>query len=514
MAAAQQARRTGRKRGIPAAPPPRAAFGSLAATSSDPLSLALFRCTHKVLLWAGTPAERRPALFRRVSGRVREHFAAAIDAAPVLADALAIFLEMQEAPGTVDPKRVALACHWVWEWGERRGYLAVATHYAEAAAYADPTNPTWAVVAGYMTRKSGGPDMWARSSVWHARAGALAVRTKNRPELVRAHTGMGALFKDMGRPNEALAEYREAARRSARGSRRAAAVVEHYIFALCVDYGWTDEAIPHAVRAFDLYPLKDDRLPYLAHDIAVMLLGMRFARLALHVLDAAAARMARPHDMGLLFGTIAQAAGAVGRAARYATAERAMLDLVDVDQEHAGAALARLAEGARALRDWERAERHARESLRVARRRHDREQARETVALLRAVLRREGAPVVETPPEGSPVAMLARRVAARLRRASRAPRRSPTVPGTARTSAGRRHRCPRRSLRPWGTSSRCSSLAAGAVAPPALPRTSPLHQSAVPIPWAPWMTRYTRPAQRAQGRESPFSSFDCPLSTV
>jgi tetratricopeptide (TPR) repeat protein len=247
----------------------------------------------------------------------------------------------------------------------------------------------------------------------------LAVREKNRAEVVRALSGTGALLKDMDRPEEAIAYYNDAARRAVRGSNRAAAVVQHYIFALRVDYGQLDEAVPHAGKAFDLYPVKDERVPYLAHDLGFLLVRMRHFRLALHLLDAAATRMCPPHDMGLLFGTTAEAAGSVGRAGRYAAAERAALELVNMEREHAAAAFARLASGARALCDWDRAERHARTSLQLARARHNRDQARETVTLLRSILRRESSPVAETLPEGAPVAMLARRIAARLRHADR-----------------------------------------------------------------------------------------------
>lgn len=410
--------RAGRKRGIPPAPPQRKAFGVL-ATGEDVLALALYSSLKNVVMWAHTPPNRRPALFRRVGDPVRERMQSAASAAPLLADPLSVFLDLHAAPGEMEPARVGLACFRVWQWAERCGLLEVATHFAEAGAYADPTNPKWAAAAGYTARQVGGPEMWMRSEVWHLRALALAVRAGNRYEVVRALTGWGALLKDMDRPDEALEKYEEAARRAVRAGQRRAAIVQHYMFALCVDYRRFDEAARHAVRAFDLYPAKDERLPFLAHDLAFMLVRLRYYRLALHLLDVAVTHMGRPHEMGLLFGTTAEAAGCVGRAARYAAAERATLELVNLGGEHTAAAFARLASGARALRDWERAEGHARASVACAKRRGDKEQARESLALLESILARESGPVPESPPEGAPVAMLARRFAARLRHASR-----------------------------------------------------------------------------------------------
>jgi hypothetical protein len=209
--------RASRKRGIPPAPPPRAAFSAL-APGDDALSLALYACLKNVLMWACTPPNRRPALFRRVGELVSERMVAAADAAPALSDLLPVFLELQRRPGAVEPTNVSVACHRIWEWADRRGLVEVATDYAEAAAYAEPANPTWAVIAGYMTRKAGGKTMWARSAVWYARALALAVRERNRAEVVRALSGTGALLKEMGQPNEALTYYNEAAKRAVRGA--------------------------------------------------------------------------------------------------------------------------------------------------------------------------------------------------------------------------------------------------------------------------------------------------------
>src|ERR1043165_7704406 len=101
---------TSRRHGIPPAPPQRATFDAL-ESRKDPIDLSLWQSLRNVLLGARTPHNRRARLFRRVNPAVRARMAAAADAAPLLADPLAVFSDLQRKPGIADPARVALACN-------------------------------------------------------------------------------------------------------------------------------------------------------------------------------------------------------------------------------------------------------------------------------------------------------------------------------------------------------------------------------------------------------------------
>jgi tetratricopeptide (TPR) repeat protein len=408
--------RTGRPRGIPPPPLPRVEFDVLKADEGV-LGVALWHSVRIVLLWAGTPPDNRPGLFRPVGESVRERYAHACLAAPELADALGIFAFLQQAPEVVEAGPVAAACHAVYRWADRRGLLATAAHFAEAAAYAQPTNATWAVDAGWICRRLGGVEMLERSTAWYLRAYGLAARAKDRKETLRSLTGYGALMKDLGRLDDARAAYEQSARRALRtGRARRAAVAYHYLFALAVETGNLEEAFAHADRALTLYPIHDSRIPFLLHDFAYQLVRLHHYRHALRLLESAAGRLDRPHELGLFFGTMAQAAGGARRPDRYRAAERAALRLIAINEEHAAAALECLAEGARSLEDWGRAEKYALKALEVARARSDSVEEQLVLALLEVVERREPGAPAEDPPPTSRAAMLARRFAARLRR--------------------------------------------------------------------------------------------------
>jgi tetratricopeptide (TPR) repeat protein len=385
-------------------------------SANEDVAVALWHSVHKVLLWAQTPVERRAALFRPVSARVRERIAVAADAVPLLADPLAVFLALQREPGNAAPASVGRACYLAWEWADRCGLHATARLFSEASAYADPASPTFAVIAGYMTRTAGGHIMLARSDAWHRRARVLAIQQKNREEVLRAQTGLGALMKDLGEYDEARAYYKAAVRRARRtGRTRRAAVAQHYLFALSADVGDVGRAVADARHALALYPLHDKRLPALAHDFAFLLIGQHCHRAALRLVDQLAGSVEGIFATGMLLGITARAAAGAGRPRRYRTAERAALNVAKINDECAGPILINLAEAARFAGRWDRVLVYARSALEIAHARADIQVERLALALLTTAERRDPPPL-SIDPAPAPVAALARRIAARLNR--------------------------------------------------------------------------------------------------
>ncbi|HYH78413.1 MAG TPA: hypothetical protein VEX86_01405 [Longimicrobium sp.] len=408
--------RESRPHGIPPAPPQRLAFGAL-ESRKDAIDLALWHLLRCVLLWARTPPRRRARLFRRVGPAVRERIAAAADAAPLLADPLAVLLSLQEEPGAADPATVAAACDRVYEWADRSGLPATATHFAEASAYAEPTNPRWAIRAGYMTRVKGGRVMLERSEAWHARGYALAVRDKDREMVLRALTGAGALMKDRGEHGKAWRLYVRAARRAVRtGRKRRAAVAFHYSFALAAETGHTRIAVRDAAEALRYYPLHDERLPALAHDVAYLLVRSHYHAAALRLVDGLGHRVDGIAAMGMLFGIAARAAAGAGRDRTYREAAEMALNVARINDECAGPVYINLAEAARLARRWDAVADLAGRALDVARHRADVEVQALALQLLEQAERQDAPPPPSHPDPGAPVAMLARRLAARVRR--------------------------------------------------------------------------------------------------
>lgn len=156
-------------------PRPRPAFGVL-AIEEDALATACWQSIRNVLLWARTPTENRAALFRAPPPHARDRYDTARRRAPELTPALDALERHQAAPGEAEPRAVATACHRIRVWADNRGLPAVATHFAEAAAYADPENPYWAFSAALACRKMDGLEMMERARIWNRRARALAGR--------------------------------------------------------------------------------------------------------------------------------------------------------------------------------------------------------------------------------------------------------------------------------------------------------------------------------------------------
>lgn len=408
--------REGRRHGIPPAPPPRLPFGAL-ESRNDPIDLALWQTLRCVLLWSRTPEHRRARLFRRVGDPVRARIAAAADAAPLLADPLAVLLRLQEEPGAADAAAVAVACDRVYDWAERTGLQITATHFAEASAYAEPTNPRWAIRAGYMTRTKGGREMRDRSEVWHARGYVLAVHTKDREMVLRAMTGAGALMKDRGEYGAAWRLYLRAARRAVRtGRKRRAAVAFHYSFALAVETGHERVAVRDATEALRYYPLHDERLPALAHDVACLLVQSHYHATALRLVDGLAHRVGSIAVMGSLLGITARAAAGAARDRLYQKATEMALNVAEINDECAAAVYVHLAEAARSQHRWDAVAELGGRALEASRRRADAELEAMAVELLEQAERREAPPPASDPHPDAPVAVLARRLAARLRR--------------------------------------------------------------------------------------------------
>jgi tetratricopeptide (TPR) repeat protein len=406
--------RAGRPLCIPPAPFPRS--DSDLPNVSDTLALAFWRALRTVHLWIATPHERRARAFRAPTSSTLDVYAGAVVEAPELDRAFETFAEVQRRPESIGAADVARACHAVYAWADNRGLLEVAAHFGEAAAYADPEHPAYAVDAGWSCRRLHVGGFLSRSAAWYQRAFALSVRHRSRHDSLRALTGYGALMQELGNLSEARRAYLKAARRAFRtGRKRRAAVAHHYLFALTAEHGELAEAVEHARKAFRLYPIHDARLPYLAHDYAVFLL-IRFNayRPAFRLARPALSKMDDPDAIVMVAGTLAWAAGGAMRPDQFDSAERLAVELAPLYKTHAASALAAIGLGGCVLGRWDAVRRHASTALPLARERLDTWAEATSLELLAAVDSKE-----PSPPEGVPDARtleVSRRLAARLYR--------------------------------------------------------------------------------------------------
>lgn len=382
-----------------------------------PLGVVLWRVLRIARLWVDGDPDRRGELFAPFSAALAERYALAIAAAPELSDSLGVFALLQRAPDLVDRSQLAHACHALYAWAEQRSLTRTAMHFAEVAAYAEPDEAARCNVGGRACRSAGD---YTRSLDWYERGFLLAKRGEQRALIntaVRALLGLGRLLQVQGRLREAAGYFVKAVRRSTRRDRRAlAAEANHDLFAVLAELGRYRLALRYARGAVTYYGPRHARFPYAVHDFAFLLIRRSFFRHALELLELLPRYFTRPGDLALVWSTQAWAAAASGEHGRYLVAEERTLRVVGLSDEFSAAALIHVAEGARAIGDWEKADRYAQAAAVAARERGNTVIEQEAADLRSAIHRQERGAVAVEPARGEDVAALVQDYKARLRR--------------------------------------------------------------------------------------------------
>jgi hypothetical protein len=336
-------------------------------------------------------SEQRNGLFGNHNHKSRARLLRALRVAPALTPAFRTFLPLRTHPSTVPASELGMACYRVWEWAEGESLPGTAAHYGEVAAYLVPDNPTYANDAGWACRRCAFHE---RAGVWYQRGLRLAVRSRNRHEAIRALLGRGAVYKDLGRHEEAREFYARASRRALRtGRRRQAAVARHYIFALEAEGGSFGAGLNEVRETLNLYPIYDRRVPYLTHDYAFLLIRNRYFASALRLLEKLAPAITKPEERLLVQSNLAWAAAAASHPEQHRAAEKYVLETAKPYPEYAAASFIHLAHASRFVGEWYEAAAYAARAEEIAGRRGD-----AALALEAAALRLEIA--ARTPPEG------------------------------------------------------------------------------------------------------------------
>lgn len=376
------------------------------------LAMVLWRVLRRVREWTETPAEEREGVFPFDRKAASARLAGGCALAPELLEAFGTFALLLRAPEHIEARRLAEACHQVYGWAEEKSLVKVAMLFAEAAAVVETDNPVYANNAGWMCRRAARDE---RAESWYHRAFGLAARVKDPGEVIRAQLGYGALMKDLGNHDEARRYFEKAATRAVHsGRRRQAGVAHHYLLGLAAEVGTYLQAERHVRLALDMYPIHDARIPYLAHDFAFVLIRHHLYSSALPILGALVEVIPRPDEQLLVHGSIARAAAGARRRGRFEEAEREILQVIELHEEYAPAALIHLAEGARAFGDWERAEHYATMALDRSRARKSGLVERDARELLEKLAAREPPPVEESA-DRERSTVLIQRFAARLK---------------------------------------------------------------------------------------------------
>jgi tetratricopeptide (TPR) repeat protein len=398
-------------------PPPFLGWAREAASLEgvDPeLALAFWRVLRRVRAWAETPPEERMVLFGAGKREAWERLGAACGHAPGLVEALGTFALLIRAPGEVDARRLSGACSQVHAWAEERSLPSVAMLFAEAAAYADPDDPTRANDAGRMCRRAAEDE---RASSWYHRGYGLGVRRNDPTETIRAQIGYGNLMKDLGQHEEARKFLERAARRAINtGRRRQAGEAHHDLLLMSAETEDFFAALRHTRLSLNYYPLNHPRIPYLVHDFAFLLIRLGDFASALSQLGKLKSLLQKPEEQMLLFSSIAWAAGGCGERDVFDDAEQRALQHIKSHAEFAPATLIHVAEGARYFREFDRAATYAGLGREAAHRRKEEALEREAGELLAKIATQDAQAGEESASVYPEIERLIRRIDVRLRK--------------------------------------------------------------------------------------------------
>jgi tetratricopeptide (TPR) repeat protein len=330
------------------------------------LGLVLWRSVRNILLWAGTPAERRGALFSGPAAAMRIDDLAAAHPEPELLAPLSVIVSLLEHPGTAGLLRVVNACRRISMWAEQRGALGTALEFTQAAAIAAPESASLAFGVGRLSRRRAEYD---RAESWYARAVILGRQAKDWKSYALAFSGMGNLHVQRGNYPAARRAQLRCLRASRRhGLRAIEAGAYHDLFAVSVEMGAGFEADDLAQRAFGSYGPEHPMVPRLAYDVAYnWALQGNFAG-ALRVAKALLAHFTSPSERALVLGLAARAAGGVRDVDSFAAtaAQAVSLTASDSARDSAARTLLGLAHGALSLDRWEAADGWAGQALHIA----------------------------------------------------------------------------------------------------------------------------------------------------
>ncbi|HYH83248.1 MAG TPA: hypothetical protein VEX86_25855 [Longimicrobium sp.] len=277
-------------------------------------------------------------------------------------------------PAGITPQALGSACAAISEWANRMGLTNTELVFSRAAARVDSENSDLAFRAGRAARRN---SRYEEAQGWFRRAVGLARRADDDAAYTSAFLGWGVLEQARGNPDRARKRFVRAWRR-AKGGRlpKLAAAARHYLIALSV--GNFREGIRHAIAAYKLYGPGDHRLAALASDTGAFLSDHRHFSSSRPLFEAALPLLGDSPDRLVPLGNLARAVAAMGDRKTFTGLWLEANRRGDAHAETLPDALIELAEGARTLGLFRKAEATLQEAISAA------EQRREPAALHRA----------------------------------------------------------------------------------------------------------------------------------
>jgi hypothetical protein len=356
----------------------------------SPFQLLLWQRARDVRLWAVTRPDRRQQLFRGETPAWQGAMEGEAAEREELAAAIRVLAALVRFPEVMHATDVGVACLSVSGWAEENHLSATALEFAEAAALADQASAQSAAAAGQRCAKEAAD---ARAEVWYERGRKIGRRTEDWEWYIRSYIRLCILRYEQG-------NFRDATRCALRARNQAvwsgmlafSGKAHHDLLLISIALGSFSNADRHTRCALAYYPQGYERLPYFAHDYAILLTTFRFDAEALTILDAVMRVVTEPAERLVVLGTVAKAAAGAGDLPRYRAAVDDVLVLGRLYEHNAAGALALASEGAVTAGEWERAAEMAVAARELATRRHEREPERRAALVLECVAARSPLP--------------------------------------------------------------------------------------------------------------------------
>lgn len=337
--------------------------------------------------WISAEKQVRSRLFHEaVSGWVQGKRTEARMSEPAIARALSVFDDWVCSPAASGPDRLADACQQIVEWAEERAYGRTALLYAEAAALLQPEEPRRAILIGKLARNAG---QLAPAERWFHHAITVARRRSRWEEYIRGHLGLGILYMLTKKDHRARKHFSAASARANReGYEWLAGEAQHDLFQFMTVRGHYDAAEAHARAALSRYPKNNPPVPFLAADVAYLMICKHQYSHAIELLRGFLRIVKAPPDNVLGLSMFVRALAAAGHSRKFQRMRRQLLRVELSATRFEAAALWHLAEAERAMRQWEPAAQHSQAALELALAERDLETAQSARETLRKVAAR------------------------------------------------------------------------------------------------------------------------------
>jgi hypothetical protein len=287
------------------------------------LALALWTAFRDVMLWAGTPEERRAGLFSPGAEARRPRIDGELRLPPPLTPPLTTLATVVSHPGQVSEQVVSLSCMEVARWAREQRAMGTAVSFAQAAALAWPDAPAPGLEVGRLLVEWG---RLHRAETWLRRAIGLARRARDWESYGSAYVSLGEIYlrfargaggrdvQQAPRRLEGAARFYEQASRVSRRHRlrlvRAQAM--HGLMRVSMEKGALEQAERCAHLARRAYGRVNPRLPELEFDMTRLMMRRGEYERAIPVLQRQV-DMAADADRKLACGAmLAHAAAQVG----------------------------------------------------------------------------------------------------------------------------------------------------------------------------------------------------------